>query len=381
MHKAYDCGARTVWVLNVGGLKKSAIDMEFFLRMAWDINSWSANAQSVFLTDWARRNFGQQHAAGIAAVLGEYFQLNYPAKPEHLLQAQFTDNYNEKVNRLRRFASLVDKTNALYGAMPLEKKEGFYECVVYPVRCSALLNQKWLSPDAAQAATAYEQIQAETKYFNEQLAGGKWANMMSSNPRDQPVFRNPAASPSPQSAGIQALPASANDAQAVISLPAARGTRHSAGEGSAWTVIPGLGRSGESITLLPPVAAPAAGELDYNFEAPKAGPANIVVYCIPTHAIYPGLQLRYSAAIDDQPPQIVDLDTVEFSKPWGINVLRGAAVGTTPCTVGAGKHRLKIRPLDPGVVFDKIVIDLGGLKPSQLGPPETAMATSSGDIR
>jgi hypothetical protein len=40
----------------------------------------------------------------------------------------------------------------------------------------------------------------------------------------------------------------------------------------------------------------------------------------------------------------------------------------------AGRHSLKITMIDPGVVLDKIVIDLGGLRPSYLGPPETRVA-------
>jgi hypothetical protein len=358
-------------VLNVGGLKKSAIDMEFFLRMAWDIDAWKATAQPAFLTDWARRNFGEAHASAIAAVLGDYFRLNYPAKPEHLLQAQFTDNYNEKAYRLQHFASLVDRTNALYAEMPPEKKDGFYECVVYPVRCSALMNQKWLGADAGQAEFAYEQIQAETKYCNEQIAGGKWNYMMPTSPHNLPVFQKPAPSAAAVPAASPASETAANNTQGVVSLPAAKDARKAAPEGTAWSVISGLGRSGQSITLLPPTSAPGGAELDYKFESPKTGPANIQVYCIPTHAIYPGLQLRYSAAIDDQAPQIVDIDTLEFSHQWSTNVLRGAAIGTTASSVTPGWHILRIRPLDPGVVFDKIVIDLGGLKPSQLGPPET----------
>jgi hypothetical protein len=38
---------------------------------------------------------------------------------------------------------------------------------------------------------------------------------------------------------------------------------------------------------------------------------------------------------------------------------------------------LQICPLDPGLIFDKIVIDLGGLKPSHLGPPETPKTRST----
>jgi hypothetical protein len=366
MRKAYDNGARTVWVLNVGGLKKSAIDMEFFLNMAWDINAWNQNAQPAFLADWAERTFGKEHAANIAAVLDEYYRLNYPSKPEHLLQAQFTDNYNEKERRLQWFGQLVDKTNALYAQMPPGKKDAFYELVVYPVRCSALLNQKILSASPDQAEKAYEQIQAETQYYNEQLAGGKWNQMMSANPHNQPVFQKPT---------VNAITAPVADGQTAltgtgyISIQADHASRKAGGN---WTVIPGLGRSGGAITLLPTTANPGDAELDYGFTAPAAGSARVVVYCVPTHALYPGMRLRYSVGIDQEPAQTVDLDTAEFSRPWSVNVLRAAAIGTTAHTLAAGSHTLKLHPLDPGVVFDKVVIDLGGLKPSHLGPPETA---------
>jgi len=37
----------------------------------------------------------------------------------------------------------------------------------------------------------------------------------------------------------------------------------------------------------------------------------------------------------------------------------------------AGAHVLKLYMVDPGVVVDRLVLDLGGLRPSWLGPPET----------
>ena len=39
--------------------------------------------------------------------------------------------------------------------------------------------------------------------------------------------------------------------------------------------------------------------------------------------------------------------------------------------LAAGKHQLKIYMVDPGVILDRIVIDLGGLKPGYGVIPET----------
>lgn len=37
----------------------------------------------------------------------------------------------------------------------------------------------------------------------------------------------------------------------------------------------------------------------------------------------------------------------------------------------SGRHTLRIRTGDPGMVIQKIVLDFGGMKRSYLGPPST----------
>src|SRR5665213_4609381 len=85
MTKAFDYGANKVWILNVGDLKPAELDIEFFLKLARDPGRWPATqAQAAFLSDWAARDCGPEHAYAIAAILGEYYRLNFSRKPEHM---------------------------------------------------------------------------------------------------------------------------------------------------------------------------------------------------------------------------------------------------------------------------------------------------------
>lgn len=354
MTKAYDNDARNLWVVNVGDIKPMEIGMEFFLTLARNVRAWDENVQLKFLADWATRNFGASDAAEIAAVMDEYYRLNFAVRPEHLAAIQLSSESKSSKCRLARFARLVERTDALNARVKSEKKDAFYETVVYPIRCSALMNQKWLSDSPDAAKSAHEQIQVETKQYNETIAGGKWRNMMSAAPRQRPVFLK---SDSKKSSAAPAGWAGVADGD--VSIEAELPTRQAAQDGTAWKVIAGLGLSGDSIALLPASASVAdASKLEYDFTVEKEAPAaKVSVYCVPTHAIRTDLKVRYAVRIDGAPAAAVDLESKEFSPEWSENVLHAAAIGTTEHKLMPGKHTLTLAPLDPGMVFDKIVIN------------------------
>jgi len=69
MNKAWEYGAKKLWVLNVGDIKPGEIGMEFLLDMAWNPERWRRDNIRSFLEQWAARDLDARLAREIAAIL------------------------------------------------------------------------------------------------------------------------------------------------------------------------------------------------------------------------------------------------------------------------------------------------------------------------
>jgi hypothetical protein len=86
----------------------------------------------------------------------------------------------------------------------------------------------------------------------------------------------------------------------------------------------------------------------------------------------PGRGLRYAISFDDQPPLVVDALERNSLSDWETTVRDSVRkVKSSHALSGSGYHTLKFWMVDPAVVLEKLVVDLGGVKPSYLGPPES----------
>jgi len=82
--------------------------------------------------------------------------------------------------------------------------------------------------------------------------------------------------------------------------------------------------------------------------------------------------VRIAVSLDDGPLQIFDYATIGRSDEWRENVLSNTAVRSLPFKLlQPGPHVLKIHALDPGVVLDRIEIELDGA-PKHYGAPFNA---------
>jgi hypothetical protein len=168
----------------------------------------------------------------------------------------------------------------------------------------------------------------------------------------------------------------------VVSMEAGHFSRNIPSAAARWEEIEGYGRTLSAMTILP-VAAPVvvlpenSPRLEYDMFLYEAGDVTVHAVVAPTLNFIPGRGLRYAVSFDDQPPQIIEIVRESFdarngNREWEESVKDAArTVRSAHNLTAAGRHTLKVRMVDPAVVVQKIVVDLGGLRPSYLGPPES----------
>jgi hypothetical protein len=426
MSKAYEYGARQVWILNAGDIKPGEVGIEFWTRLAWNTSSYRRETVATYLTDWARDLFGDAWAAPIAEVMDQYYRLGFARKPEGMTPDLFSlTNYQEADRRLADYQALLRKADGIRRFLPRERLDAYYELVQYPVLMAAWSNEAFISAGysrhyaqrgmalaniyAQRVDRALAQIDDATGYYNNELAGGKWKHFMTARgttserwgyqwPQGTTVeavaaLEDPIGLGDPF--GTARLDPAADkptgipeftEIDGTISIEAEHFTRNTARSSAQWQVIPGLGRSGDSVAVYPVTTASIdksedivkrAPRLEYDMMTISSGQVAITTYCLPTRRIHEGRGLRYAIAMDEEQPQLVDFNEDTEGPRWSQNVLRNAAINSTRHSIAAaGRHTLKIWMVDPGVILDKIVVNAGGVKESYLGPPETLMRLS-----
>lgn len=166
------------------------------------------------------------------------------------------------------------------------------------------------------------------------------------------------------------------EAHGMVAIEAAHHGRAVAPDGRQWLTVPDHGRTLSGVTTLPvdaPALTPQDGmRLEYDMHLYSNGPATVNVTLAPTLNFQPGQGLRYAVSFDDEPPQLVAIHADTSLAAWEKRVADGAATFSTRHALGKpGAHVLKFWAIDPGVVLQKVVVDMGGQRSSYLGPPES----------
>ena len=219
MTKAYDMGARNLWVINVGDIKPAEYNIQLFMDMAYGIDPFkNSSYTSVHLQNWLAGIFGAKQSTALKDVMLKYYDLAFERKPEFMgwsqteptTQVKFTaynhTSYGDQAQqRIDAYTRLQQASGDIKKLITTNRKDAFFELVDYPVNGAALINKKFLYRDkaylyaeqgrvsaqyyAGATQKAYQDIAGLTDHYNQKLAGGKWNNVMSMKPRGLPVYQ------------------------------------------------------------------------------------------------------------------------------------------------------------------------------------------------
>ncbi|MBB4153078.1 hypothetical protein GGQ80_000966 [Sphingomonas jinjuensis] len=217
MGRAWDSDARRMWIVNVGDIKPIEYLTQYFLDLAFDDRLFATDPQA-HLTRFMAEQFGAADAGEIADIMMRSYDLAWERKPEFMGFGEtewVTPNQpsgyvqadgEEAEARIAAYRDLAARAEAVAARMPADRRDAFFELVLYPVRGAAGLNTQILSLDLAalharqrrgganvdvdRAHAARARLVADTAAYNA-LAGGKWRGMMDLAPRRLPVFEEP----------------------------------------------------------------------------------------------------------------------------------------------------------------------------------------------
>ncbi|MFW5982147.1 MAG: glycosyl hydrolase 115 family protein [Halanaerobiaceae bacterium] len=195
MKMTYDYGVDRIWIVNVGDLKPMEFPISFFLEMAWDINKWNQEKIADFALKWVENQFGEKYASDIQDIILKYTKYNGRRKPEIVEENTYSlIHYREAERVLADFNKIVDKAEEIYDLLDENKKDAFFQLILYPSRASrnilkmhvyAGLNQLYakqgrvIANDYAEMTRKTFQDEAsDTEYYNKEMANGKWDGIM-----------------------------------------------------------------------------------------------------------------------------------------------------------------------------------------------------------
>jgi len=188
-------GADRIWIVNVGHFKGYELPTEYFLDLAWNTNRWTNENINEYTRLWAGREFGTQYAEDVADILAKYTKYNGRRKPE-LVDANTYSlaNFQEAETVVEDFNAIAARAQSIYDKLPKDKKDAFYELVLYPTKASANLNEMYVAAaknalytaqgrasanDYADKTRALYKVDADLMtYYNKTLGDGRWDHFM-----------------------------------------------------------------------------------------------------------------------------------------------------------------------------------------------------------
>jgi len=395
MNLSYENGVDKVWIVNVGDLKPMEFPISFFLDMAWNPKNFNSQNLFQYTENWTSAQFGSKFSKEIARLLDTYPKFNRRVTPEMLDSKTYSlENYNEFETVVNDYKNLALDAYRIYNELPKEYKDAYFQLVLYPIdACSNLYemyfaqarNRKLAAEKNSLANYYADQVKVkfardsvlQNKYNNE-ISGGKWTHIMDQMRIGYKAWHDTPKNIFPEVQYVSdsevIVPKVFVEKDGYVSIEAAHYSKINNSKKIHWEIIPNFGKTLSGITTFPQNSYPSADDdvfVEYEINLTSTGECTVELLLAPTLNFNSNKGLRYEIAFDGEKPQVVNFNghyKGELGKWQAEHMIHSA---TKHNILKAGKHILRFRVLEPGIVLQKILIDTGGLKPSYLGAPES----------
>lgn len=351
---AFQHDMRKMWIVNVGDIKPAEYQIELLMDMAWNIDQVREIGVYQHLDQFLQREFGRSLSKKILPLMQEHYRLAHIRKPEFMGNTRTEEKdpayktvkdlpWSEQQihNRLLQYKHIQDAVTAIDAVVPLDRKDTYFELVLYPIVAAAKMNEKHLYAQLARhgkaewqkSHTAYDKIVSLTAQYNA-LNKGKWKGMMDYKPRNLAVFD--------KIVEDKAVVPMVNDDQPAKRI-AGKDLKGSIG-------YEGLGYQGQA------AAIPLGVEASYRLKGLEGDSVTIVVHLLPTHPVSSD-DLRFEVSLGQQHSPAISYKTIGRSEEWKENVLRNRAIREIKFKItNLQQDILRIKALDEGVIVDEIAL-------------------------
>ncbi len=388
---AYNGGIQKLWILNVGDLKPMEYPIQLFMDMAWNPAKYQVDNLLDHTRDFCAESFGEAHADEAASILNLVCKYNGRITSEMLDARTYTCEEFERV--VHEYKALETRALRLFLELKPECQDAYRQLVLFPVQAMGNIYEMYYAqamnlqlaknhdPEANAWADrcrqAFKRDSLLCNYYNKVMAGGKWDGMMIQKHISYRTWNdNYRADVCPR---LVEVPEPVNgpvfsSQDGYISMEAEHTYSREDAQNATWTVIPYMGRTLSGISLMPYTVPTDQAKLTYQFKADGVKKVKVHVVTKSTLDFLDKGGLVYDVAIDGGQSVAVNFNKNLNEKPENIYSVYYPTVAKRvvemvvelPLDAGEKVHTLTIHPQDPGIVFEKIVIDLGGYHPQYL---------------
>jgi hypothetical protein len=393
----YDYGVDKLWVLNVGDLKPMEYPITLFMDMAWNPTRFNETNLLDHTRDFCAQQFGESHAEEAKRILNLYSKYNGRVTPEMMNATTYNLETGEWKNVADDYARLEAEALRLYLLIDNEHKDAYKQLILFPVQAMSNLYEMYYAqamnhklyaendPAANEWADKVEQTFKRDAYlmndYNNIMSGGKWKGMMIQKHIGYKSWDDNFRSDILPK--INRVDSTANNGGYIfshdngyISIEAEHFFERIDSEQAKWTIIPDLGRTLSGVSLMPYSKPFNGASLSYKFTLPENIDSVKVHVIVKSTLAFSHLNgHEYKIGLKGGSEQVVNINSDLNENPENIysifypTVARRIIEKVVKFKVSKttdGTQLLRIEPLSPGLVFEKIVIDFGGYKNSYL---------------